>query len=230
MRCGVVDGPGDEDAAGVVRGLGERGGREAVMDPDRLDAQEGRLRADETRQPGAVGSPCRPRTSGLPTRLLVQSRLTRGMVQPRLSSGAISPSARIVGISVPEVMVRSVEAARADGFGDLVLATADLDVEVDLHRVERRLVKASSASSSVSGSVARRAAAQSWATRIGPEPFGGAGWRGAPVRAVGEVLGRAQDVELDRVDAGLDGGVEALDRVAGDDPVRPLVPDAQHGA
>ena len=46
----------------------------------------------------------------------------------------------------------------------------------------------------------------------------------APVLAIGEVRARPQHVELDRVDAGLDRGGEALQRVSGRERSAPLWP------
>jgi len=66
---------------------------------------------------------------------------------------------------------------------------------------------------------------------VGDEQRPGYGsWSGAgaaPILPRGEVGARAQDVELDRVRAGLDSGGEAFQRVAGADRVRPLVADPE---
>ena len=73
--------------------------------------------------------------------------------------------------------------------------------------------KASSASVSASG-VRRSASCQSWATTSG-----------APLLERQVRVGQPEHVELDRVDAGLDRGPEALQRVAGGDRVGALVAD-----
>ncbi len=116
-----------------------------------------------------------PRTSGFSRRGSWSSRgVTRGMVQPRLSSGAISPERADRGDLGARGHGALGEAAGADGLGDLVLAPADLDVEVDLHVVERRLGEGVERLVERERRLAvRRAAPQSWATRMGPAPFAG---------------------------------------------------------
>ncbi len=96
---------------------------------------------------------------------------------------------------------------------DLLLAARQLDVDVDLDSVERRLEEG----------VERFAKGQRLAP-FGVSPVVGDDQLGSLLeRQVG--VAQPEHVELDRVDAVLDRGMEALDRVSGRDQVSALVAD-----
>jgi hypothetical protein len=103
--------------------------------------------------------------------------------------------------------------ALAQCLDQLLLAAGQLDVEVDLDPLERRLEEG------VEGlGQGQRSAAPGIGPVVGDDQRRPLLERQVRVR-------QPEDVELDRVDAGLDRGAEALQRVAGDDQVGPLVAD-----
>ena len=110
---------------------------------------------------------------------------------------------------------------------DLVLAASHLEVEVEADPVERRggqrverLGQGERLAARRVGPVVRDQQRAAGAARAAAGT--------APILGEVEVAAWAEDVQLDRVDPGLDRGREAGERVAGGERVGALVTDAQH--
>ena len=105
------------------------------------------------------------------------------------------------------------QVALAESVDQLLLPAGQLQVEVDLDPVERRLEEGVERLGQLQRRPARRVLPV-----MGDD-------QGAPLLERQVRVRQPDHVELDRVDAGLDCGVEALHRVAGRDQVGPLVAD-----
>ena len=194
--------------ADPVRALDQPPGDQRVVDPHRPDAELRRPPADEAGQPRAQARPSRRRTPAAATdcatsRGSPSAASSRGRAPARRRAGrrrSRSPSSR----PSPARSAR----ARASAATTSSSRPATLRSRSKRSRSSGGRARASRASASVSGS-RRRASPQSWATSSGPVALGRAGRRAPPVLGVGEVGARAQDVELDRVDARLDRGARS---------------------